>query len=391
MISFEEALKYVEMANPPSIAEEIPLIRSLDRVLAADIVSDVDMPPYDKAAMDGYACRHEDLEQDLTVIEEIPAGSVPKKCIEKGQCAKIMTGAMLPMGADTVVMKEFVRPVSYNTIRCTKISDQHNICYTGEDVKTGDCVVAAGTRLKPAHLAVMAASGCTRPSVFTLPRVAVISTGTELVEPDRKPVAGKIRNSNGIQLAAQCIQIGVPADYQGIVRDDREKLHEVVAAAIRKYHVILISGGVAVGDFDFVPGILKEMDVSIAIHGVNVKPGKHFLFGEKSGHYVIGLPGNPVSSFVLFELFVRPLLDRLSGDKGKPLILGMPIAEDYRRKKTDVLWFIPVAFEPDGSVKPLEYHGSAHINAYTGAAGIMEIPVGTGEIKKGEKVNVRPL
>jgi molybdopterin molybdotransferase len=391
MISFEEALKFVEKAGPPPASEEIPLIRSLHRVLAADVVSDIDMPPYDKSAMDGFACRHEDLGHDLVVIEEIPAGTVPKKCLEKGQCARIMTGAMLPMGADTVVMKEIVSQVGYNTIRCTKISEQNNICYKGEDVKTGDCLVPAGTRLNAAHLAVMAAAGCIRPSVYIQPVIAVLSTGTELVEPDRKPASGKIRNSNGIQLTAQCLQYGLPADYLGIVRDDREKLLECITAAVRKYQVTIISGGVAVGDFDFVPAVLNEMNVSVVVHGVNVKPGKHFLFGEKSGHYIIGLPGNPVSSFVLFEMFVKPLLDRLSGHEGKSLTLSLPLAEDYRRKKSDVLWFIPVAIEPGGAVRPLEYHGSAHINAYTGAGGIMEIPAGMAEIKKGEKVNVRPL
>jgi len=261
MISFEEALDVITSSRIPSAMEEIPLVRALNRVLAQDVLSDVDMPPYDKSAMDGFACRKEDIDNELLIVEEIPAGKVPVKSIAPGQCARIMTGAMVPEGADYVLMKEHAALLTYDSIKCSRYSENTNICYRGEDIKSGDKLLGAGTRLLPAHLAIMAAAGCIRPTVFTIPRVAVISTGNELVEPDKKPGSGKIRNSNGIQLTAQAMHFGIYADYLGIIPDNKEKLMEVMSSSLKKYQVILISGGVSVGDYDFVPAVLQKLNV----------------------------------------------------------------------------------------------------------------------------------
>jgi molybdopterin molybdotransferase len=390
MISFEEALLTITSSKIPLTVEEIPLIRALNRVLATDLLSDVDMPPYDKSAMDGFACRREDIDNELQIIEEIPAGKVPVRSIAPGQCARIMTGGMIPAGADYVLMKEHAAIMAFDSIKCSRYSENTNICYRGEDVKSGDRILAAGTRLQPAQLAIMAAAGCVRPGVFALPKVAVISTGNELVEPDKVPGTGKIRNSNGIQLTAQTMHYGLHADYLGIIPDNREKLTEVMTGALKKYHVILVSGGVSVGDYDYVPVVLQQLNVEIMIHGMNVKPGKHLLFGKRDNHFVLGLPGNPVSSFVLFEMLVKPLLNSLMGNTAEPLWLSVPLTQSYNRKKDDTLFFIPVMLR-QGSAVPVEYHGSAHINAYSGANGIMEIPVGVKSIKEGDRVNVRPI
>jgi molybdopterin molybdotransferase len=239
-------------------------------------------------------------------------------------------------------------------------------------------------------MAIMAAAGYIRPKVFSLPKVAVLSTGNELVEPDKKPGSGKIRNSNGIQLTAQTLHYGIQADYLGIIPDNKEKLAEVLESTLKKYQVILISGGVSVGDYDFVPSVLQQQGVDILIHGMNVKPGKHLLFGRRDNHFVLGLPGNPVSSFVLFEMLVKPLLNCLMGSTEEFRWLSVPLAHEYNRKKDDTLFFIPVSL-PHGTALPLEYHGSAHINAYSGANGIMEVPVGVLSIKEGELVHVRPI
>ena len=390
MISFEEAFDIIASSKIPLVTEEIPLIKALNRVLAEDILSDTDMPPYDKSAMDGFACRKADLDNELLIVEEIPAGRVPVKSIAPGQCARIMTGAMVPQGADYVLMKEHAAILTFDTVKCSRVSENSNICYRGEDVKSGDRLLAAGTRLFPAQLAILAAAGYIRPIVFAVPKVAVISTGNELVEPDKKPGSGKIRNSNGIQLTAQTIHFGLQADYLGIIPDNKEKLAEVLASTLKKYQVILISGGVSVGDYDFVPAVLQQLDVDILIHGMNVKPGKHLLFGRKENHFVLGLPGNPVSSFVLFEMLVKPLLNGLMGNTEESRWLSVPLAQAYSRKKDDTLFFIPVSLN-GGTAMPVEYHGSAHINAYSGANGIMEVPVGVRLIKEGDMVHVRPL
>jgi molybdopterin molybdotransferase len=391
LIPFEEALKIINTLTVPLSAEKVPLMKSLNRILAEDIKQDTDMPPFDKSAMDGYACRKADLDNVLEVIEEIPAGKVPQKQIGANQCARIMTGAMVPHGADFVVMKEHVEIYPRGGIRCIQINAQANICYRGEDGHAGDVVLSQGQKLLPAHIAIMAASGYSDSRVYQLPRVAVVSTGNELVEPGAVPGTGKIRNSNGYQLTAQVMQQDLPVTYLGIVPDDARLLSDALSSALDHYDLILISGGVSVGDYDFVPEVLNRLGVEILFHGMQVKPGKHMLAGRKGNRFVMGLPGNPVSSFVQFEVLVKPLLGRMMGMRWQPVSLYLPLEEKYTRKKSDIMFFIPVSFSAAGTVVALEYHGSAHINSYAAAQGIMTIPVGVSEIQKGEIVHVRPI
>ena len=248
-----------------------------------------------------------------------------------------------------------------------------------------------GTLLKAPHLAVLASVGIDTPLVSKRPTVAVISTGSELIEPSETPQQQQIRNSNSYQLVAQLKNNGILADYLGIVRDEEQEVYNKLESATKKYDIVLISGGVSVGDYDYVPEILDRLGAKILLHGLNVKPGKHLLFAKLADKYIFGLPGNPVSSFVQFELLVRPFMMKLMGGAQKKTVLKLPLATDYFRKKADNLLFVPVSCTADGAVQPIEYHGSAHIHAYTTAEGILEIPVGQNEIKKGELVHVRPL
>ncbi len=391
MLHFEEALKIVLTDVKPIDTMRISMMSALNRILAEDLISDIDMPPFNKAAMDGFACRRQDLKAPLEVIEEIPAGATPLKKIGPGQCSRIMTGAPVPEGADFILMKEYAVAAEDDKIICTKELASDNICLQGEDIKHGDVVLTKGTLLKPQHIAILASVGCTEPLIYKAPTVAVISTGNELVEPAHKPESSKIRNSNGYQIMVQCIQIGLSPEYLGIVADDEAKLTHLLSEAIHKYDLVLISGGVSVGDYDYVPGILKKLGVDIRFHGLQAKPGKHMLFGRKDKHFVVGLPGNPVSSFVQLEILVKPLVQKLMGQEPQHITLQVPLEESYKRKKDDVLAFVPVQITENGSVKPLEYHGSAHIHAYVNAHGIMEMPIGIAEYKKGDIVRVRPL
>lgn len=391
MISFEQALHFMESSINTMPEERITFTQSLNRVIAQEVIADTDMPPFNKAAMDGYACRKADLEKELEIIEEVPAGKLPVRKISPGKCARIMTGAMVPEGADMVLMKEHVAEnVPGRIIRITEIAG-NNICYQGEDVKAGEVLITKGTRLSPAHLAILSAVGCTEPMVFTAPQVAVISTGSELVEPWHKPEFGRIRNSNGYQLAAQVSQTGLSSAYLGIARDEISSLLAMLSDASERFDVVLISGGVSVGDYDYVPAVVRELNMEIIFQGMNVKPGRHLLLAKKDKCIVVGMPGNPVSSFVLFEVFVKPLLNRLLGSTSKPVILNIPLEDNYIRKKQDTLFFLPVAISDQGNARLLEYHGSADIRSYMAATGIMEVPVGVNEIKRGDKVHVRPL
>ncbi|MCK5843824.1 MAG: molybdopterin molybdotransferase MoeA, partial [Victivallales bacterium] len=197
MITFEEAYEIIMMSAKSLPTESVPLENAVGRVLAENAVSDMDMPPFDKAAMDGYACREKDIASLLRLSEEIPAGMVPKHVLKAGECSKIMTGAMVPEGADCVIMVEYTEQTSENTIRFTGEKTESNICLAGEDVETGDIVVKKGTLLEPRHIAALAAVGYAEPLVSKRPRVGVLPTGSELVAPSEKASGAKIRNSNG--------------------------------------------------------------------------------------------------------------------------------------------------------------------------------------------------
>jgi len=391
MIPFEDARRMLESVIYIPDSEAVPLPEALYRVLAEEVTSDTDMPPFDKAAMDGYACRRSDLGRELSVIEEIPAGKVPAKSIGVDQCARIMTGAMMPPGADHVFMQEFAELRAPDRVYCILPGNQSNICYRGEDVRSGDLVLKRGTTLLAPQMAILAAAGCTTPRVYKKPAVAVLSTGDELMEPENFPEQGKIRNSNGQQLVSQVMQCGLHADYLGIIPDNRQALIKILADALEKYGLILVSGGVSVGSYDFVPVAASDLQMELLIHGMNVKPGRHLLFGRKGNHFIAGMPGNPVSSFVLFEMLVKPFLKRLMGSTEQPLSLSIPLGMDYVRKSSEMMFFIPVRITGEGTALLPEYHGSAHINAYAEANGIMEVPAGINKLEKGEIVHVRPI
>ena len=391
MIPFEEALEIIKSLALPRCIERVDLFNALNRILADDIYSDIAMPPFNKSAMDGFACRKSDIKNELQIIEEIAAGNIPTKTIGKDQCTRIMTGAMVPEGADMVVMKENIEMITDTSLICKSPSSKSNICYLGEDVKAGELVLRKGDLLKPSQIAILASVGCDFPMVYEKPTVAIISTGNELVEPHEIPGISKIRNSNGYQLFAQVRQLGFSVEYLGIVSDDEESLVKVLKATISNYRVTILSGGVSVGDFDFVPKVLNELKVNIKIHGIDIRPGKHQLFGERGYHFVFGMPGNPVSSFVQFELLVKPFLKGLNGQAKQEPSLLLSLEEDYNCKNSKQMVFIPATITEQSTVLPLEYHGSAHIHAYTNANAIIEIPKGILILKKGELVRVRPV
>lgn len=391
MISFEKALETILSDVRETGTERVDFNEALYRVLAEDVFSDIDMPPFDKAAVDGYACRMEDLDKELEVLELIAAGEVPSKPVEKGQCTKIMTGAMVPAGADTVLMVEHTVETRPGYIRFNGKKTTRNIAYKAEDVKKGDLVWGKGLQILPQHVAIFASVGCVQPLVWKQPRVAILSTGDELVEPAQVPGSGKIRNSNGFQLIAQVRAAHCIPNYMGIIPDDEEATDRAISKALAENDMVILTGGVSMGDFDFVPKIMKKNKVEILFQKVAVKPGRPTVFGRTQGSYIFGLPGNPVSSFINFEMFAKPLLYKMMGYQWKARELELPMGVDFQRKKADRLEFLPVKIDASGHVMPVSYHGSAHIHAVCLADAIMTIPQGINEIKKGAPVHVRPI
>lgn len=390
MIEFEKALNLVLGTSAVLPAENVALQQSQGRVLAEDVFSDTDMPPFNKSAVDGYACRREDLAGELEVIETIPAGYYPKKNVVTGTCSKIMTGSPVPEGADVVVMVEDTVETGQNRIRFAREKTGSNICFRAEDVKKGQLVLSKGTLIRPQEMAVMASVGCTNPFVYRKPVVGVISTGDELVEPSETPGFSQIRNSNATQLLAQVTRAGATPEYFGIARDSIESTHNLVSSALEKCDVVLLTGGVSMGDYDFVPVVLKELGINLLFESIAVQPGRPTIFGTGNGKYLFGLPGNPVSSFVQFELLVKPLLFALMGHSFKPGIFTLPMGASYQRRNTKRKSLLPVVIR-ESKVYPVEYHGSAHIHAYIFAEGIVAVEIGKTGLETGEWVDVRQI
>lgn len=393
MITLNQAIDIIQSrTNFIAGEEKVNLWDSLGRVLAKDVVSDMNMPPFNKTAVDGYACKMVDATKELEVIEIIPAGSIPKKVVGSGQCSKIMTGAMIPQGADCVLMVEDTKEIYDNKIIFTGDKTKSNICTLGEDMRIGDVAITKGTTISKQHIAIMAALGCYQPIVTRKPSVAVLVTGDELVEPEVKPQGGQIRNSNGHQLVAQVIKANANPSYVGIVKDTAEATYQAISSALDKNDIVILTGGVSMGDYDYVPSVMQKLGIQILFDSIAIQPGKPTKFGVKDGKLIFGLPGNPVSSYFQFEILIKPVIQKMMGAQNKPdFIARLPLASCYKRKKTERLGLIPVSITQDQKVFPVEFHGSAHIFALANADGYIMIPIGISELKEGELVDVRSL
>jgi len=391
MIPFEKAYEIVMSSSFPMKTENVDFTKSLSRILAGNVISDMEMPPFNKASVDGFACKKPDLAVDLEIIETIPAGRWPEKKVGKGQCSRIMTGAALPEGADCVIMVEDTEILPSGKMKFTGSSTKDNIAFRGEDIRKGDIVIKAPRQITPQDIAVMATVGHTSVTVSRMPDIAVISSGDEIVEPHEIPGISQIRNCNAYQLMAQSERAGAAPRYYGIARDSEEETLTIVSKAIAESDIVIITGGVSMGDFDFVPSVFERAGVKILFTRVAVQPGKPTTFGVHPEALVFGLPGNPVSSFVQFELLVRPLICKMTGYQWEPLTISVPLKERYTRRSTDRMGLVPVRITGDGFAEVVEFHGSAHISALPGASGIVSMPAGVSTLDKGEIVRVRQI
>jgi molybdopterin molybdotransferase len=393
MIPFDEALAAILDVAVPGGVERVGLGDSLNRILAEDVVSDSDVPPFDKAAMDGYACRRADLARELTVVDTIVAGRMPTVTrLGPAQCARIMTGGVVPAGADCVVMQEDIEETGAGRVRCLSGRTAGNICLAGEDVRAGDTVLERGRRLRSQHVATLAMAGCAGPLVYVRPTVGIIATGSELVAPHERIAGARIRDCNSAQLVLQVLATGAQPHPYGIVSDEPGRLDTAIRTALKSHHVVVITGGVSVGEFDLVPGILARWGCRLVIQNIAIKPGRPTLFGvTQDGTYCFGLPGNPLSAFVVFELLVKPFIYRLMGHAFEPPTVAARLGATYSRKKTARMSVVPVAFSEPGTVVPVECHGAAHVSALCNADALLCVAVGAATLEKGTPVNVRPL
>jgi molybdopterin molybdotransferase len=316
----DRALSIVLRATPVLPSEQVPCREALGRILQEEIRADQDYPPFDKSLMDGYAVLAADLDgapRTLRVVQEIPAGRDPERLRtnERGEASRIMTGAPIPPGADAVLPVEETSPVpgAPESMRANgAVGPGANVARRGDDVREGEVVLKSGDFVGPAEIGVLAACGRTVVRVGRRPRLAVLATGDELLEADRAPRPGQIRNSNGPLLLALAKRAGASAEDLGIAPDNQSALREAIGRGLES-DALVISGGVSMGLFDLVGAVLRAMGVEILFEKVRIKPGRPFVFGRRGETLVFGCPGNPASTYVVFQVFARPAIRRMMG------------------------------------------------------------------------------
>ncbi len=397
MISVEVALQLVLAEARCGRSERVPLGQALARVLAEDVVSDVDSPPHDKSIVDGFAVRAADLASgvaELDVIEEIMAGMTPTRAIGPGQTSRIMTGAPLPAGAEGVVMVERSTMFGARRVRLeeARFQTSQNVVRRAAAMKAGEVVLNSGRVLRPIEIGLLAEVGRAEIDVYAPPSVAVLSTGNELVPLHQAPSAGQIRNSNGPMLTAAVLQAGGQPCDLGIARDEPDALSEKIRAGL-ECDILLVSGGVSMGDLDLAPGIFRALAIEQVFHKIRLKPGKPLWFGVRRGErktLVFGLPGNPVSSYVCFQLFVRPAMAWMQGRQDVAPIRQRGRLANAFRQRGERETFTPatITWSEDGcAVKTLPSQGSGDLRAVTIANALAYFPAGDREYAVGEEVS----
>ncbi len=401
MLNPDEALAQIlASCSRPREGQTIDLLAATGRVLAQDILSDVDMPPFRKSAMDGFALAQADLDSaaagPLTCIGESKAGAPFAGEILTGTCVEIFTGAEVPDRCDLVVMVEQTRREGDAIhFEGQPYAAQQNICARAEDLEVGRSVKRAGRRLTATDLSVLAAVGCDPVPVWPKPRVTILTTGDELVPPTETPGPGQIRETNTLHLAALAQRAGADVSCLGLVADDREELVQQFGAALDEADVVLTTGGVSMGRYDLVAEAFLELGVEQVFHKVAIKPGKPMWFGQRGTTLVFALPGNPVSCLLDHEVFVRPALARLEGAADEEQIIlrkgiwNAPSPRPGPRQQN-----LPVTLVQDEQgrdvLTPIQWSGSADIVGLSTATALAVVEAGC-EVQQGELVAYRSL
>ena len=396
-----DAQKVVLDAAPVLGLEKISILDVLGRVLGEDIAAERDNPPWDNSAMDGFAVRWEDIKPEhaiqkpvtLSIIEDVPAGRMPSKAVGSGQAIRIMTGAPIPKGADTVLKVEDTEPTP-DLVRVFKAEPKGaNIRPQGEDVKKGDCIIARGTRIRPGEIGMLAILA--KPFVFVhqRPRVAILSTGDELADLDERFSEEKIINSNSYGIAAAVQEAGGIPLLLGIARDTPMALKEKISQGLNA-DILVLSGGVSMGDYDFTKAVFRELGAEMNFWKLAIRPGQPLAFGKIQGKLAFGLPGNPVSSMVTFEQLVRPALLKMSGCRtyGRPVVQAL--FQERFSKRGDRRHFLRgILIREAGvfKVRTTGGQGSGILTSMVKANCLIDVPVEVERLNPGDEVTVQLL
>ncbi|MDR4497995.1 MAG: molybdopterin molybdotransferase MoeA [Candidatus Scalindua sp.] len=395
MISVDKAIRIVLKKVKTLPSKKVKLEDAQGLCLAENIKSDFDMPPFNRAAMDGYAVIAKNIIKppvELIVIENIRAGYNPKKTVGNGQAAKIMTGSVVPKGADAVIKVEETQSFSDNKkVRILKTIDKgSNIAKKGEDLRAGKRVLRKGTKIRPSEIGVLATVGSDTVRVFSVPSVGIISTGDELVTVSKKPKPWQIRNSNSYSLAAQARRIIEDVEILGIASDEKNKIRNLVKKGLKK-DILILSGGVSMGEYDLVGEVLKDLGITIFFEKVALRPGKPTVFGKMGDKAIFALPGNPVSTMVTFELFVRPCIKKMMGFSSyhnqilfAELETEIIIKKKRREYRPALLRYVNSKWK----VAPVEWHGSGDLFSTTKANCLLIIGESVERLKAGDSSEV---
>ena len=398
VLSFIEARRAVEQharAVQSTDTEALPLVNSTGRVLAEAVTADRDQPPFPRATRDGFAVRAQDVTRvpvRLKVIAEIRAGGSSDRVIAAGECAEIMTGAPAPAGADAVVMVEYTARSGDAVEIQRSIEAGQNIVPAGSEAREGAELIAPGTRLRYPQIAVAATVGKSWLNVYKRPRVGVLSTGDEVVAIGRAPGPAQIRNSNSYSLSAQVEEAGGIPERLPIAPDEAGRLRELIGEGLHT-DLLLLTGGVSMGKYDLVEQVLGEFGAEFIFTGATIQPGRPVVFGRAGKTYFFGLPGNPISTMVTFDLFVRPVLDALSGAVPTPLVFLQAKLKSDVKTKTGLTRFLPALLtgEFEGAeVEAVRWQGSGDIAANARANCYLVVPPERERISAGEMVSILP-
>jgi molybdopterin molybdotransferase len=390
MISIENALEIVLAQAKPLPTIAVPLQNSQGYILAESVFADTDTPSFDRAMMDGYALKASlsGVGRELEVDGIIVAGDFRTEPVPPGKAVKIMTGAPVPDGADSVIQVELTSQIGENRVRLNgAVNPGDNVARQGSEIKKGRKILGEGTIIDSAVASVLAMAGKSEPKVFGLPEIGILSSGTELVEPSNIVEPGKIRESNSYGISVQCNLWGAVPTRLGIAGDNPDQLKAAIQSGL-EFDILVITGGVSMGDYDLIPDILREMGVEILFHKVNQKPGKPVLYGKIGSKHVYGLPGNPVAAYLDFELYVGPLIRRMAGETNFEPEWLSGITKGEFRIKSDRPHLKPARVELiDGvwNIAPAASMGSADILSIVGTNAFAKYPDGRYTVPSGEK------
>lgn len=389
MIQVEQALLVIEQSCCKMPTDKIKVRKSLGYILAESIFSPMDMPPFRQSAMDGYAFSHSKL-LNFEVVSTAKAGDYTNPKLEKNQAIRIFTGAFVPDGLDTVVMQEHTSQIG-NGIAIHKMPvDGANVRNKGEQIKQHELVLQKDTIITPAAIGFLACLGITEIVVYTKPKVAIVVTGNELVTPGKKLPKGKIYESNSVMIAAAARGIGIEKIKILKVKDNLKATKKVLNKCLSDFDVVLVSGGISVGDYDFVKEALLDNGVDELFYKINQKPGKPLFFGKKGSTTIFALPGNPASALSSFYIYVLPALKKRMGFE----VLHLPkikrkINADFTNSSGKSLFL--KAFYNDKNVAVLEGQSSAMLNTFAVANSFIYIPFDIEIVKKNQEVIVIPI